>query len=166
MTDQSSRFERIVESLSKKLHFGGTLFIAAMMGLTVVNIVGRYALDKPVSGVIDLSNFMLIILVFLTMPYTMVTKNHVVVGLIVDKFSERTQAIIGSTTYPLCLAFTLLLVWQSFKRGAYIMQAGQISIVTGLPLYPFIYLIGIGWALFALVILNDLIHFFRKAAKK
>lgn len=163
---QDSLFERISTGLSRKLHFGGTLFIVAMMGLTVVNVVGRYGLDKPVPGVMDLSCFMLIILIFLTMPYTMMTKNHIVVGLVVDRFSERTQAIIGSITYTLCLAFTLLLVWQSFVRGVFMMQAGQISIVTGLPLYPFIYLIGVGWALFGLVLVNDLIHFVQKVAKK
>lgn len=142
------------------------LFVALMAPLTVVHVVGRYALDLPVPGFIELSSFMLLIAIFLAGAHTMAVKGHIDIGILVDRFSERTQAIIGSVTYFLCLVFVILAAWQSFARGTYLLQPMQTTSVLLIPQSPFLYIIGIGWALFALAILMQLIDFILRAVKK
>jgi hypothetical protein len=62
--------------------------------------------------------------------------------------------------------FTVIAAWQAFVRGTYLLEAGQTSEILHIPHYPFLYLVGIAWTLFSLVIFLQLINYFMKMVKK
>lgn len=164
--DMLSRPERYIRDALKVCHYVGVGFIIAMMILTVVQSIGRYGFNHPIPGDIELSSFFLVTSTFLVCAYTMVEKRHVSVGLIADRFSPRAQAIIDSFTYILCLVVAIVAFWQSFVRGINMVQVRQSSGVLHIPIFPFIFIVGIGWGMFALATAIHLVHLLAKAVKR
>ncbi|OGO20613.1 MAG: hypothetical protein A2144_02930 [Chloroflexi bacterium RBG_16_50_9] len=143
----------------------GMGLVVALMILTVVNSVGRYGFDQPVLGVIELSDFFLLGSAFLVGAYTMVVKSHVAIGILVDRFPPRAQAVIDSLTLTFCLVAVIAAVWQSFARGIFMMHQGQATAILHIPRFPFYYVVAFGWALLAVAIIMRIAHLFPKAVK-
>ena len=163
---QDSPWERRIADVLRVLGDVGMWFVVAMMALTVVHAIGRYLFNLPVPGLVELSSFMLVVVIFLTGAYTQVVKGHISIGLVIDRLSERTQAIIDSGTYILCLAVAIVAFWQSVARGIYILEAGYVSVVLGIPPFPFLFIVAFGWGILGLAILMHLIHFFLRAVRR
>ncbi len=160
------RIEGRLRSIFKAVHIGGIFITVIMMLLTVIHGVGRYFFDRPVPGLTELSSYMLITMVFLIGAYTMMEKRHVTIGLIVDRFSPRVQAILDSVTYVLCLLFAVLALWQSFVRAILLQQTTQQSGILHIPVFPFVYVVAVGWIILAVAIILHLVHFISAAVKK
>ena len=160
------RLDKYTLAILRVALYTGVGIYAALMVLTVVHGIGRYIFLLPVPGFIDLSCQMLLVACFLTVAYTMGLKGHITIWFIVDRFSPRTQAVIDSITYILCLVFAAVALWQAFVQGTFMMQQGQISGILHIPNFPFIYLVGVGYAMFSLAIVMHLIHLIPRAVKK
>ena len=158
--------ERITDVALKTLHYVGMVFALSMMMLTTVHAVGRYIFGLPVPGLVELSSYMMVTMIFLTAPYTALVKGHIAIGVIVDRFSERTQAIIDIFIYLLCLVVSVIAAWQTFVRGFYIMEEKQVSTILSIPNAPFIFIVAIGWSMFSVAILIHLVNSISRGVKK
>ena len=161
-----ANIERFTEIVLKKTHYIGMVFALLMMLLTTVHAVGRYLLGLPVPGLVELSSYMLVTMIFLTAPYTALRKGHIAIGVLVDRLSERRQAIIDILIYLPCLVVSVLAAWQTFLRGFFIMQERQVSTILSIPNAPFIFIVGIGWSMFSVAILIHIIHSVSRAIEK
>ena len=152
-SSESTRISRIdagIRAVLMGCHYGGIAFIVAMMLLTVAHTIGRYVFQMPIKGATELSSYFLIASAFLVGAYTLMIKGHVSIGILVERFPERTRAIIDSFTYLLCLVFATWAAWQSSVRGIYMMQVQQGSAVLNIPNFPFVYLVAVGWGMLGL----------------
>ena len=157
---------RSLEIASSAGMYIGMGLIMIMVLLVVVHVIGRYLFDYPVPGQIELTCFMMVMSVFLMAGYTQLQKGHIAVDMFFEKYSKKTQVRIDIIVYILCLALAVLICWQSFVRGNTIMEAGQKSTILGIPQFPVIYVMAIGWGLFSFSILVDLINSIFKAVKE
>ena len=158
-----ARIEAYTANVLKGCQYVGVGCILLLMTITVINSIGRYGFDRPVLGAIEVSYFLLLMSAFLVGAYTMVSKNHVIIGILVDRFSERTQAVFDSCTYFFSLVVVGVAVWRSLAQGLYIMQQGQATYALHIPLYPFYLVVAFGWLILGIAILFQLIRFIRKA---
>lgn len=158
--------ESCIVSVNRFVQYIGMAAVIAMMFLTVVHAVGRYAFEEPVPGVIELSGYLLVTAVFLLIGNAMVENRHITIGIIVDRLPLRIQAIVDVLTMLIGLVFSLATSWETFVQGAYIMKMGQASEILHIPNYPFYFLVGIGWALFSLALLLRLFYAIRRAVNK
>ena len=162
---RDSRRERRIVDVLRIFQSIGMWLVVAMMMVTMVHAIGRYGFDRPIAGLSEISVSMLVTLVFLMGAYTAVVKGHISIGIIVDRFSARTQAIIDSVTYILCLVGAIVGLSQSIVRGIYTI-GGATSVVLAIPVFPFLFIVAFGWAIFGMVIVMHLIHFLPKAVKR
>jgi TRAP-type C4-dicarboxylate transport system permease small subunit len=162
---QDAPWERRVAGTLRVLGYVGMAFVVAMMLLTVVHATGRYIFNKPVLGVVEMSSFMLIMVIFLTGAYTQVLKGHIRVGVVVDRLPERAQAIIDSLTYILSAGFVGIALWQAVVQGFHRMEEGYVSIILGIPPFPFLFVMAFGWGMLALALLMHLRYFLSKAVR-
>ncbi len=162
---QDAPWERRTANILRVFGYVGMVFVVAMMTLTVVHATGRYVFNSPVLGVVEMSCFMLILVIFFTGAYTQVLKGHIRVGVVVDRLPQRTQAIIDSFTYILSLGFVGIALWQSVVQGFNRMETGYVSIILGIPPFPFLFVMAFGWGMLALALLMHLRHFIAKAVR-
>ena len=161
-----SRTEARIRRVLRGCHYGGMAFIIAMLFLTVVDASGRYSMDMPVRGSIELSSFFLIVATMLTGAYTVMIKGHITIGVFIDRFSERTQAIFNTVAYLLCSGFAIIAVWQTVIRANYLTIVQQGSGVLQIPFFPFYYLVAVGWGIFAVATIMYLVFSIRKAVNR
>ncbi len=160
------RLERNITGILKGFQYAGMAIVVGMMLLTVANSVGRYALKFTVTGIIELSSFMLVMIIFLTIPAVQARNGHVVVGLVVDRLSARAQAIIDAVTYTIGLSLSILATWQAVEEGYRMSKTGEVSLTLSIPFSPFYYVLAFGFAMFSLATVILIIHFIYRAVKK
>ena len=153
-------FERRLTAVFKGFLYAGMAFIVIMMLITVVHAVGRYAFDQPIKGLVDLSSYLLVLSAFLVGAYTMAVKGHIAMGIFVDRLSQKPRMIIEGLGYIICLAISTLAAWQAVVRGNYMLDVMQSSPVLHIPNYPFVYFVAVGWAIFALAVIMQLVNLF------
>jgi TRAP-type C4-dicarboxylate transport system permease small subunit len=158
------RFERMVRLVSKFCDQIAQVGVFAMFLIIFINILLRQ-FWKPIFGTYDYVCFIAAIVVAFAMANCAVHKGHTQVDLLVGRLSQRNQAIMGSITGFLSLGLFIVITWQCIVFGNDMRRAGEVSMTTLLPFYPYIYAVAFGCALLSLVILVEFIKSLVKAVK-
>ncbi|EIE52443.1 C4-dicarboxylate ABC transporter substrate-binding protein [Salipiger aestuarii] len=69
----------------------GGVLLMALMGLTVVDVVGRYIFDAPLIGATELTELLLAAVIFLGLPAVALAEEHVSVDLLTDRMPPWVQ---------------------------------------------------------------------------
>lgn len=160
-SNRASPWEKALSRILLGVLYFGMVVMIILMLLTVAHAIGRYAFDCPIEGLVELSCFMLVIIIFSTAACTEMEKAHIVIGTIVDRLSERNQAIIDSISYVLSLMLTLVAFWYTVEQGLYYIEEDYGSLILSIPHFPFVFFVAIGWITLAVAILLRLIHFLK-----
>ena len=144
----------------------GAGVIALMMLTTVTDVVGRRVFNQPLSGAYELSEFMLVIVVFFSIVHCEFLRGHITIDLVTSRFRQRTQDVIASITYTFFLVTFGLLTRQLIVHA---MDAWQNNLISGtlrLPVFPFISVAALGCALLSLVVLVHLLLFISETLRR
>lgn len=71
------------------------LMLAMLVGVTVVDVVGRYLLNAPMAAAYELTQIALAALVFIALPMTTADDGHVEVDLVMHVLPPRVAAWLG-----------------------------------------------------------------------
>ncbi len=153
---------KIIYSLSRLAGYTATGILGLLMVLTVADVIG-YLFKVPIRGTPELSEFMMVLVVFLALAWCAVTRKHVRVDLIVSHFPPRVQAIFDSITLLATLGLFGIITWRSVLES---MASYDTTSILRLPTAPFYWIMTFGLALFCLAILVVLIENIAEARKK
>lgn len=160
-----SYFENIVKSAARYLDVASQ---AAMIGLILL-IAGNVLLGnlwKPIFGAYELSTFLTAAVVSLALANCAIKGDHVSVSIVVERFSQRIQVILGIITGLLSAGFSLLLAWQTAVFATGLWQKGEVSGTLYLPLHPIAYGISLGIFVLGLVFLLEVIKSLKEVVKE
>lgn len=149
-----------LEFFSSALAYLGTIALLAMMLLTAADVVGRYFFNHPVMGAFELTEFLVLILIFSFLAHGQAKKSHVAVDLLYQRLPGRLRAIIGVFNHLLCLVFTIFIAYMGYLRASEIKSFGEASSNLGVVKYPFAYFVVLGCSVLSLEYLRDLVGFF------
>lgn len=74
--------ERLVEALV-------ALALFLMMAITVLDVIGRYVINRPLPGATELVQYSMVIAIFVALPIITARREHISVSLIDGLFDER-----------------------------------------------------------------------------
>ena len=151
---------------SRIVNIVGAIVLAMMMFLVAVDVTLRYTIDLPVKGSVELVELMMIIVVFLAVAYTASQRGHVAIELVSTRLPKRVQSILDVFTSFLSLVFIVLIIWRSILRGITMWQDHHVTIVLGIPIFPFLYIIAFGCALLAIILIANILDSLAQAIKK
>jgi TRAP-type C4-dicarboxylate transport system permease small subunit len=140
------RFDRFLRTLA--LMSGGVLLL--LMSYTVIDVVLRYVFNRPFSGSLEFTEFMMVLIVFLAIAFTGWTGGHIAVDLFekqLDRPSLRYLPAIIS--FAGALLFAVIAVRVTLETIA---TLPQISNMLRWPHFPFRFTVAFGAATFALVL--------------
>ena len=144
--------------LSKVLAYLGAVALFGTMCLTAADVIGRYVFNTPILGVFELTEFLVLILIFSFLAYTQSQKTHVAVELLLKIFPKRIQAFIEVVNHVICLVLMILITWMGFKKALELMEVGEASPNLGIPDYPFVFFLTVGCTIMCLEYLRDIIR--------
>lgn len=88
---------RFIDRLDEALNLAACVALALMLLTVVVQVISRYALNDPLEGVIGLSEqFIMPLVVFLTLSWVQMHDGHIRVSLLWDRFGPRTRRWVGA----------------------------------------------------------------------
>lgn len=160
-----NKYVKIIYSLAKKGGFIGALTMVGLMLLTVADVGLRYIFNAPILGSFELTEFSLILLVFFAIPWGTAQKVNVRVDLIVGKFPARLRAIFDSVTCFISLLVIALFAWYTVPQAIYMMKLGSESDMLEIPLYPFYFIVALGFFLLFFVLIANLIDLINEAKR-
>lgn len=124
--------------------------LLALVGVTVLDVIGRYLFDAPLKGAFELTQVLLAVLVFLALPVVTRLGGHVEADLFTGVMSDRIKrfsAVFGAFVTAGMLAF---FAWHIFHDGHEMIADGARTEALHFPMGPVAYLAAAGCFLSAI----------------
>ncbi len=157
--DNNSRRLRAGSSLGANLQLflqrslGGisAILLFMMMLLTLLDVFGRYLFNSPIMGAYEITELMLVILIFAGIPLASANDEHIAVDLIdgvMPPFIVKVRDILISLTMSVVMGALSISVWH---KGLEAIKYGDQSAMLHVPMSPVFFIISVTLGLAALV---------------
>ena len=151
----------ILKRLSTYLAYIGAFFLFAMMCLTMADVAGRYIFNTPILGAFELTEFIVLILIFSFLAYAQANKSHVSVDLFMMFLPKKLKFYIEIFNHFACLAIMILIARMGFEKALEMMETGVSSPNLALPTYPFVFFLFLGCAVMCIEFIRDIAMIFK-----
>lgn len=125
-----------------------------MMTLTFVDVVARYVFHRPLRGAFEVTELLLLVLIFGGLPLVSHAGEHVTMDFI-DRLLGRARALWQRAVQALCAAIMFLLTWLVWLKADRIAAYGDATDVLRIAYGPFVYFMAI------MIALAGLIHLYK-----
>lgn len=129
------------------------LLIAVLIGVTCVDVVGRYLFNTPFGGAYEVTQLALAALVFAALPLTTADGGHVEVDLALHLFSPRAQAVMGWLAGWVSAVALVWFAWRLTALGLTQWHDGARTNALAVPLAPLAFAAALACALSALILI-------------
>jgi TRAP-type C4-dicarboxylate transport system permease small subunit len=150
-------FDKVLRFITEKMAWVAMFAIVACVALVVTDVIRYQVVGKPVPGTHELVELIAAVILSMGIGYLTFVRGHVAVGILVDRFRPRVQAIFDLITAAISLGFTIWLTEGVVKMAIRNYNYGWMTGVLEIPRYPFMYLIAFSLALACVVLLRDVI---------
>jgi TRAP-type transport system small permease protein len=140
------------------LGLAAAAILLAMMLLTVVDVVGRYAFSRPVRGAFEVTELMLLVLIFAGLPLVSFSDEHAVMDFIDRLLGRRGQVRLQRVVQVGNAAFMLLLAWLVWRKADRIWAYRDSTDVLRIVYGPFVYFMALALALAGLIHLYKVVE--------
>ena len=151
----SSGWKRHAEAI---LGGAAAAILLAMMLLTFVDVVARYLFSRPVRGAFEVTELMLVVLIFAGLPLVSFTDEHAVMDFIDRLLGPRAQRGLERLVQLACAVFMFLLTWLVWRKADRIWAYRDVTDVLKIPYGPFVYFMAGTLALAGLIHLYKVIE--------
>jgi TRAP-type C4-dicarboxylate transport system permease small subunit len=155
-------FKSIYRSISLLFGSVGGIVLICMMLITVCDVVGRYFFNRPITGVYEITECMMVVIVFLFFGHTQATKGHINIDFIVMRLPDRLRLAVAVFTHVVSLVMVIILTWMSIIRWTELMDINEHTTNLNLPISPFMLILCIGLFAYFLELLKDVINLFKR----
>jgi TRAP-type C4-dicarboxylate transport system permease small subunit len=155
VTAPAAKWERRVEAL---LGVVASVILLAMMLLTFVDVVARYIFSRPVRGAFEITELMLLVLIFAGLPLVSFTDEHALMDFIDRLLPSRAQRALEGLVQGVCAAIMFLLAWQVWIKADRIWAYRDATDVLRIVYGPFVYFMAVSIGLAGLIHLYKVVE--------
>jgi TRAP-type transport system small permease protein len=137
---------------------GSALF--AIMALTLVDVAGRKLFSASVPGSLELTEILMVVVIFASLPLVSQQGEHVVFDSLDSKLSSTTRRLQCALVDLLCAGALGGLAWLMWAKAGQMASYGDITSQLKLPVSPFVYAMAVLCAITAAV---HAVHVWRPA---
>jgi TRAP-type C4-dicarboxylate transport system permease small subunit len=142
--------KQILETASGLL---AAVALFAIMALTFFDVIGRKALDHSIKGSLELTELLMVVVIFAALPLVSERGEHVVFDSMDSYLPQWVLRVQSAFIDAVCGVVLLLLAWLMWRTGGEFMQSGETTAQLLILKAPFIY----GMAVMCAI--TGLIHF-------
>ena len=162
-----SKIQRWNVKFNRSLAIAAALFVAAMALATIIDVGGRYLFNNPLQGSVEISTEMLVMIVFLGFAYVQTQRRHIRLEFLMEKLSPKAQDVLNVISDLFILATASFLAWRCVLKAEYSWAIGEISPgIVPIPFAPARTIVALGFTLFAITVILQLIERFAKSNTK
>lgn len=127
-----------IRRFNVKLHYVGGAALVALLALTVSDITGRSVFKNPVSGTVEVTALILVVIVFLGLAHSEDLGDHITVDLIYVRLGDRGKKFLDYFANILSVVVIGMLSYQLYKFALRQNDAGATTPVLRWPTWPFV----------------------------
>jgi len=141
------------------LGVAASAILLAMMLLTFVDVVARYVFSRPVRGAFEVTELMLVVLIFAGLPLVSWADEHALMDFIDRLLGARAQRLLVRAVQAACAAVMFLLAWLIWLKADRIWAYRDATDVLRIVYGPFVYFMAV------MLGLAGLIHLYKAVAR-
>jgi TRAP-type C4-dicarboxylate transport system permease small subunit len=126
-----------------------------MMLLTTTDVVGRYFFNAPVLGAYEITEYLMLIMVFSFLARAQSAKVHINVDIVFNHLPAGLRNILQRFNHFVCLLMMILVTWMSILRVFELRRTGEASVLLKIPDYPFAAFLVVGCLVFCIEFFKD-----------
>ena len=130
-----------VDAVGKAVALVGTGFLLLMMFMVVGEVFCRSFFNIPIPGAVEMSELALLIIVFFSASYTFTVGGHVSVEIVRNRLPRRIRTLATCFALVVSLVTFGMLVYGGVKFAWRLWELNQATIILGLPIAPFVFVI-------------------------
>ncbi len=162
----TGKAEGLISRLAKFSGRIGAGFLLGMMLLVTGDVISRFVFNKPIPGTFELVEVMMGTVVSLSIAYCGLRRGHVAVELFTDRLPETIGYVFSIFHHVICIIFFAAIAFKVAQQASIIMESETVTVLLGIPIYPFIWVLVFGASLLALVYLIQMIEIFQKMVSR
>ena len=155
----------IINKLSRYFDVAARWMVVAIMLVVMANVILRI-FDRPLMGTVEAVQLFTALAIGLGLAHCGVQGGHVAVTFLTDKLPLKLQTVIFMLVDTMTFLFLVLSGWQLFLYGNGMRQTGEVTMTTGIPFYPFVYVVALSFLLYSLVVLQGIIKIIAKGYQR
>ena len=132
--------------------------LLAMMLLTVVDVVARYVFSRPLRGAFEITELMLLVLIFAGLPLVSFADEHAVMDFIDRLLGPRGQGWLERAVQLVNAGFMFLLTWLVWRKADRIWAYRDATDVLRIVYGPFVYFMAVTLALACVIHLYKVVE--------
>jgi TRAP-type C4-dicarboxylate transport system permease small subunit len=152
VTEPERRWERRVDAV---LGIAASALLLAMMCLTFVDVVARYLFNRPIRGAFEITELMLLVLIFAGLPLVSHADEHVTMDFIDRMLPADAVLALQRLVHAVVAALFFFLAWQMWIKAARISEYGDTTDVLRILVGPFVYF------MMVMIALTGCVHVFK-----
>ena len=142
------------------LYCGGVVLVA-LMTVIIVDVTGRYLLNWPLFGALDLSTVLLVLAVACAIGYGGRTGAHVTADMVSTLVGPRFEFYSGVAVKIAATAIVSIWSWRLFVTGNVARRLGESTQLLNIPFEPVYKALSFGVGIYALVLAIETIVLIR-----
>lgn len=142
------------------LGIAASAILLGMMCLTFVDVVARYVFNRPVRGAFEVTELLLLVLIFAGLPLVSHADEHVTMDFIDRWLAPRARLRFDVVVHLIVAALMFFMAWQLSIKAGRISAYGDATDVLRIVYGPFVYFSA------AMVGLTGLIHVYKVFEKR
>lgn len=126
----------VVQRVNRLLHYaaGGVLIVLTM--ITVVNIVGRAMFNTPVPGTVEVTEMLMVLIVYLGFGYAEHQGDHISVDLLYERSGWKVRRVLTVVNGLVGFFVMGIVAWQLYQYAGVLSRGGYESSILQVPLAP------------------------------
>ena len=155
MSPSEQRWKRRADAL---LGVAASTILLLMMFLTVVDVVARYVFSRPLRGAFEITELMLLVLIFAGLPLVSFADEHAVMDFIDRLLGPRGQGWLERAVQLVNAGFMFLLTWLVWRKADRIWAYRDATDVLRIVYGPFVYFMAVTLALACVIHLYKVVE--------
>jgi TRAP-type C4-dicarboxylate transport system permease small subunit len=129
--------------LDRALGAAAAVLLFGLMGLTAADVVGRYVFNWPLRGAFEVTELLLLALIFAGLPLAARADEHVTLDFIDMALGASGRLLLRRVVNLVCGLLILGLAWRVWIKAGKIAGYGDTTEVLRLPVGPFVYFMAV-----------------------
>jgi TRAP-type C4-dicarboxylate transport system permease small subunit len=141
--------------LDRVLGAAAAILLFVLMAVTTVDVIGRYIFNWPLRGGFELTELLLLTLIFAGLPLVSRADEHVTLDFIDGLVGDRGRVFLRRLVDIVCGLIILALAWRVYIKAGKIAGYGDTTDVLKILVGPFVYFMA------AMVAVTAVVHLVR-----
>ena len=137
------------------LGIAASILLSCLMLVTFVDVVARYLFNRPIRGAFEVTELLLLVLIFAGLPLVSHADEHVTMDFIDRMLPAPAVPVLVRAVHAVVAAVFFFLAWQVIIKAGRISGYGDTTDVLRIAVGPFVYFMA------AMIFLSGLVHLFK-----